>query len=1083
MVTSHALSDPDGASPIPVDGRLGRCCYRLADEPWRALSTRESRRRREAGRRPPRVAMIAVSLAILLLPGAPSISRSTGSSPGPDGDLHAVANPATAPVCNSVGSQFPSALEIGLPPPSEVLPQGTTIGVVYEFAVVSPATPASASVVYFPQVTASFPLSTGSHLQLVMTARSTTIPTTGWSDPAWASQSTVASQNLTFNTIANAVLNSGLVAIMATAEYGNLTLQFRWNWTTLLPNGTAIRSGWSVPSASATSPLLPSIFYPAPYVGTAGDSGLVVPIGAMLTDYLTGAISNTSFRVVAEFPNGSEFQSTREPTPPGNGTPFPASVPIWNRQHRLGPGGYIFHVHDRCNALVKLLLFHATYASSVQVQVLQEPGTCAPVLFNGTQVQSGQNLTVTPSLQSFNVTAGSCPGLIFGGWVTGGGVSAAQPRSPTTPVFVSSGGSLAAYWTAPSRPTPGYGFPTPIQHVFVVMMQSAERSQVLSSGPFQRELASTYAEASNYSAPCHPSEAGYVALTSGGIWQQCGSSAVNPVPVQGIGGLLDTAGLDWQGYFESMPSACDASDSYPYTAAHNAFLYFPSITSNASLCAAHDRSFAAWDQDVASGSIPNFGLFVPDLRDGGHDTGVAASDGWLESWLSPYLNASWFGQSVWFITYDEGATDAGAGGSLGGGVLLATVSPYSYGRGDYPPPTSPYDLLATVEWLLGLPVGAAGQNDSFPTHGAMREMFDFSPPGPLSGSASVDPPNGTAPLTTRFTGHGHGGAPPYGFAWSFGDGSTSTSSSPTHEFLSPGRYEVNLTVTDRVGNRTTASLEVTADFGPLSSGILSNRTSGTIPFSPSFTAVASGGLPPYSYLWSYGDASSTEPGVSVSHPYDVAGNYTVRLAVVDSRGITATSTIAVEAYAPLSVSLGLNATQPLVGQPVEALTTVAGGAPGVSYRWAVDGVVSNWTGSEYVLRPASTGPHVVAVVVTDSIGDTASAAARWVVRLPGQGSSAPLLERPIGPVPAWVLLAGVAILGAATYLGWRRWATRKGPGNRVPARERSVGRAPPGASRPPRRSDGAPPGRGAGPRGSTHPVPGGGGDAGRSGPE
>lgn len=46
--------------------------------------------------------------------------------------------------------------------------------------------------------------------------------------------------------------------------------------------------------------------------------------------------------------------------------------------------------------------------------------------------------------------------------------------------------------------------------------------------------------------------------------------------------------------------------------------------------------------------------------------------------------------------------------------------------------------------------------------------------------------------------------------WNFGDGQTSTQQNPTHTYLSPGRYNVTLTVTDTAGLSATASGEITA---------------------------------------------------------------------------------------------------------------------------------------------------------------------------------------------------------------------------------------------------------------------------------
>ena len=60
----------------------------------------------------------------------------------------------------------------------------------------------------------------------------------------------------------------------------------------------------------------------------------------------------------------------------------------------------------------------------------------------------------------------------------------------------------------------------------------------------------------------------------------------------------------------------------------------------------------------------------------------------------------------------------------------------------------------------------------------------------------------------NFTGEAFGGTPPYTYAWTFGDGDTSTDQNPTHAYIAAGVYNVTLTVTDSL--LATASDETTA---------------------------------------------------------------------------------------------------------------------------------------------------------------------------------------------------------------------------------------------------------------------------------
>ena len=54
----------------------------------------------------------------------------------------------------------------------------------------------------------------------------------------------------------------------------------------------------------------------------------------------------------------------------------------------------------------------------------------------------------------------------------------------------------------------------------------------------------------------------------------------------------------------------------------------------------------------------------------------------------------------------------------------------------------------------------------------------------------------------------------------------------------------------------------------------------------SFTAIASGGTPPYTYAWNLGDLSPTATGNFTTHIYKLAGSYTVTLNITDAASTT-----------------------------------------------------------------------------------------------------------------------------------------------------------------------------------------------------
>ncbi len=194
-----------------------------------------------------------------------------------------------------------------------------------------------------------------------------------------------------------------------------------------------------------------------------------------------------------------------------------------------------------------------------------------------------------------------------------------------------------------------------------------------------------------------------------------------------------------------------------------------------------------------------------------------------------------------------------------------------------------------------------------------------------------------------------------GYAWSFGDGTTSTQAAPTKAYAQGGTYAVTLTVTDDKGATASTTKNVTVVPEPPNQAPTAAFTAGTSTLSATLDASASsdpdGTVTGWS--WSFGDGQSGT-GKAVTHAYAAAGTYTVTLTVTDDDGATSASTSqqvtvtappVVEVYA--SDSFGRSITN---GWGISDL----GGSWALSGGTAADYTVGGGTGTTTVPTAGST---------------------------------------------------------------------------------------------------------------------------------
>lgn len=164
-----------------------------------------------------------------------------------------------------------------------------------------------------------------------------------------------------------------------------------------------------------------------------------------------------------------------------------------------------------------------------------------------------------------------------------------------------------------------------------------------------------------------------------------------------------------------------------------------------------------------------------------------------------------------------------------------------------------------------------------PPNGAPQPAFTFSPGAPQTFQTIFFDAS-----TTKDEGVECGSRCSY--TWSFGDGSSASGMTASHDYRAAGAYNVTLRVTDDRGQsaQISQSLTITAGTPPTAAFVYSPtapRTGQQIFFSAEASRAASG-RHIVSYDWNYG-SGRTANGVTVAKQYDQAGAYVVTLTVTD----------------------------------------------------------------------------------------------------------------------------------------------------------------------------------------------------------
>jgi phosphatidylinositol-3-phosphatase len=252
-------------------------------------------------------------------------------------------------------------------------------------------------------------------------------------------------------------------------------------------------------------------------------------------------------------------------------------------------------------------------------------------------------------------------------------------------------------------------------HVYVIIFENKEYSSIVGSGsaPYINSLIAQYGLSTNFYAETHPSEPNYIALTSGGA-QGITDDGVYNLSVNNLFDQVESSGRTWHAYMQGYPGNCatvssssavvdGVGKSGAYVRKHDPAISYTDISGNTTRCA-NITNLASFDPAAA-----NFEFITPNMINDMHDGTVADGDNFLKAFLSKITSSSAFANSVVFVTFDEGTTNANGGGHVPTIAITPNMAPGYRAIAAY----THYSMLHTIEQAWGLPyLGSAAPASS-----------------------------------------------------------------------------------------------------------------------------------------------------------------------------------------------------------------------------------------------------------------------------------------------------------------------------------------------------------------------------------
>jgi hypothetical protein len=190
-----------------------------------------------------------------------------------------------------------------------------------------------------------------------------------------------------------------------------------------------------------------------------------------------------------------------------------------------------------------------------------------------------------------------------------------------------------------------------------------------------------------------------MALTGGSTFKIKKDCNKCETPAPNLVNQLDTAGIPWRAYFESLPSpGFLGTKATNYTKHYNPFAYYDRVSDNP-LAIQKVVGFGPLRQDLLAGTLPSFSWIAPNMVNDGHSASLRRADRFA-SRLVPRVLRALGPDGILYITWDEGAARSGPGG---GHVPLIAVGGRAARHTTTAVLANHYSLLRMIEAGFGLP--------------------------------------------------------------------------------------------------------------------------------------------------------------------------------------------------------------------------------------------------------------------------------------------------------------------------------------------------------------------------------------------